>query len=137
MSTVLFVSLSVLVGCLSSHDGLLLLPKHLYLLLDPDKLVLLSLGFIFFCFIPILDIDLVEFGFVLVDLQQRRWVGVEVLVTSADLAGVCCGGGHVGLLRLSFCDVAKSWLFCSFGDGGEGLSEWLLEWGLVLIRGLR
>jgi hypothetical protein len=95
---VLSASLDVLGCCLSSHDGLLLLPKPLYLLLDADQLILLSLGFIFFCFIPILDFDLVEFGFVLVDSQWRRWIGVEVLFTSADLADVCYCGGHVGLL---------------------------------------
>jgi hypothetical protein len=110
--------------------------KPLYLLLDPNQLVLLSLGFIFFCFIPLLDFDLVEFDFILVDLQWRRWVGVEVLVTFTGLAGVCSGGGHVGLLWLSFWDVVEGWVFCSFGDGGEGLSGWLLEWGLVLDGGL-
>jgi hypothetical protein len=79
---VLSMSLSALGGYLSSHDGLLLLPKPLYLLLDPDQLILLSLGFIFFYFITILDLDLVEFSFILVDLRWQRWVGVEVLVTS-------------------------------------------------------
>jgi hypothetical protein len=74
---VLSVSLSTLGGCLSSHDGLLLLLKPLYLLLDPDQLALLSLGFIIFCFIPILDFDLVEFGFIMIDLWWRRWVGVR------------------------------------------------------------
>jgi hypothetical protein len=101
------VSLGALGGCLSSHDGLLLLLKPLYLLLDPDQLILLSLGFIFFYFVPILDYDFVDFGFILVDLRRWRWVGVEMLVTSADLASACCGGGHVGLLRLSFWNVAK------------------------------
>jgi hypothetical protein len=69
---VLSVSLSALGGCLFSHDGHLLLPKLLYILLDPDQLILLNLNLssIFFYFIPILDFDLVEFGFILVDLQQ-------------------------------------------------------------------
>jgi hypothetical protein len=123
-------------GCLSSHDGLLLLPNSLYLLLDPGQLILLSLDFIFFCFVPILDLDLVEFSFILVDLRRQRWVGVEVLVTSAGLAGACCSGGHVGLLRFSFWNVAEGWVLCSFSDGREGLSGWLLELGLVLVGGL-
>jgi hypothetical protein len=71
---VLSVSLSALGGCLFSHDGHLLLPKLLYILLDPDQLILLNLNLnlssIFFYFIPILDFDLVEFGFILVDLQR-------------------------------------------------------------------
>jgi hypothetical protein len=66
---VLSASLDALGGCLSSHDGLLLLSKLLYLLLDPDQIILLSLDFIFFYFVPILDFDLVEFGFILVDLR--------------------------------------------------------------------
>jgi hypothetical protein len=52
-----------------------------------------------------------------------------VLVTSTGLAGVCYGG-------LNFWDVAEGWVFCGFGDGGEGLSGWLLECGLVFVRGL-
>jgi hypothetical protein len=124
---VLSMSLGALCGCLSSHDGLLLRPKPLYLPLDPDQLVLLYLGFIFFYFIPILDIDLVEFGFILVDLQWQRWVCVEVLVSFASLAGACCGGGHVGLLRLSFYNIVDGWVLYNFGDGGDGLSGWLLE----------
>jgi hypothetical protein len=48
---VLSLSLGTLDDCLSSHDGLLFLPKPLYHLLDPDKLILLSLGLIFFCFV--------------------------------------------------------------------------------------
>jgi hypothetical protein len=69
---VLSVSLSALGGCLFSHDGHLLLPKLLYILLDPDQLILLNLNLssIFFYFIPILDFNLVEFGFILVDLQR-------------------------------------------------------------------
>jgi hypothetical protein len=81
-------SLSALDGCLSSHDGFLVLSKPLYLLLDP-------------CVLPILDFDFVELSFALDDLQRWRWwrqVGVEVLVTSASLTGTCCGGGYVGLL---------------------------------------
>jgi hypothetical protein len=66
---VLSMNLDMFGGCLSSHDGLLLLSKPLYLLLDTNQLVLLSLSFIFFCFIPILDFNLVEFGFILVDLR--------------------------------------------------------------------
>jgi hypothetical protein len=102
---VLPLSLGALDGCLSSHDGLLLLSKPLYLLLDPGEFIFLSLGFIFFCFIPILDFDLVELNFALVDLRQWRWwrrVGIEVLVSSAALIDTCCGGGYVGLLQLNF-----------------------------------
>jgi hypothetical protein len=95
---VLSLSLGVLSGFLSSHDGLLLLSKPLYFLLDPDQLILFSLGFIFFCFIQILDFNLVEFSFTLVDLQWWRWVGVDVLVTFTGLAGAYCGGRHVRLL---------------------------------------
>jgi hypothetical protein len=121
---------------LSSHDGLLLLSKPLYLPLDPNQLILLSLLYISFYFIPILDFNLVEFDFILIDLWRQRWVGVEVLVTSTELAGACYSGGHVGLLQLSFWNVAKGWVFCSFGDAVEGLSGWLLEWGSVLVGGL-
>jgi hypothetical protein len=59
-----------------------------------------------------------------------------VLVTSATLAGTCCGGGYVGLLQLNFWNVVESWVLGSFSDGGEGLSRWLLEWALVLVGGL-
>jgi hypothetical protein len=98
---VLPLSLSALDGCLSSHDGLLLLSKPLYLLLDPGKFIFLSLSFIFFCFIPILDFDLVELGFALDNLRWQRWrrrVGIEVLVTSAGLTGTYCGDRYVGFL---------------------------------------
>jgi hypothetical protein len=61
-------SFGALSGFLSSHDGLLLLSKPLYLLLDPDQLTLVGLDFLFFYFIPILDLDLVELNFALVDL---------------------------------------------------------------------
>jgi hypothetical protein len=90
----------VLGGYLFSHDGLLFLSKPLYLLLDPDQLALLSLGFIFFCFIPILDFYLVELSFAWVDLRWRwwRWVGIEVVVTSTALTSTYYGGGYVGLL---------------------------------------
>jgi hypothetical protein len=57
----------------------------------------------------------------------------EVMVTSTGSAGACCGGGRVGLLQLSFWNVVKGWVLCSFGDGGESLSGWLLEWGLVFV----
>jgi hypothetical protein len=99
--TIDVLSLSdVLDSCLSSHDGLLFLSKPLYLLLDPDQLALLSLGFIFFYFDPILDFDLVELSFTRVDLPWRWWrrVGIEMVVTSASLIGTCFGGGYVGLL---------------------------------------
>jgi hypothetical protein len=65
---VLPLSFGALSGFLSSHDGLLLLSKCLYFLLDPDQLILVDLGFLFFYFISILDFDLVELGFALVDL---------------------------------------------------------------------
>jgi hypothetical protein len=137
---VLSPSLGTLDGCLSSHDGLLFLSKPLYLLLDPDQLVLLSLGFIFFCFVPILDFDLVELSFTRVDLRWRWWwrqVGVEVVVTSAAWTSTYCGGGYVDLLQLYFWNVVEGWVLCSFSDGGEGLIGWLLEWKLVLVGGLR
>jgi hypothetical protein len=132
-------SLGALDGCLSSHDGLLLLLKPLYLLLDPGEFIFLSLSLSFFCFAPILDFDLVELSFALDDLRQWRWWrrdGTEVLVTSADFTSTYCGGGYVGLLQLNFWDVVKGWVLCSFSDGGEGLSGWLLECRLVLVRGL-
>jgi hypothetical protein len=92
-------SFGALSSFLSSHDGLLVLSKHLYFLLDPNQLTLVGLGFLFFCFVPILDFDLVELGIALVDLRRWwKWFGVEVLVASIALAGNCCGGGHVGLL---------------------------------------
>jgi hypothetical protein len=95
-------SFGALSSFLSSHDGLLLLSKPLYFLLDPDQLPLVGLGFLFFCFIPILNFDLVELDFALVDLRWWwKWVGVEVLVTSVTFTGNCCGGGHVGLLQLN------------------------------------
>jgi hypothetical protein len=124
---VLSLSLNTLSSFLSSHDGLLLLSKPLYFLLDPDQLVVLSLGFILFCIVPILDFNLVEFTFALADLWWWRWVGVDMLVTSASLDGACCGGGHVGLLQLNFWDIVEGRVVCSFGDGGEGLSGWLVE----------
>jgi hypothetical protein len=125
---VLSLSFDALSGFLSSHDGLLLLSKPLYFLLDPDQLTLVSLGFLFFYFIPILDIDLVELGFTLIDLRQWwRWVCVVVLDTSVTLVGICCGGGHIVLLQLNFWDVVEGQMLCSFSDGGEGLSGWLLE----------
>jgi hypothetical protein len=59
-----------------------------------------------------------------------------VLVTSVALAGKCYSGGHGGLLQLNFWDVVEGRMLYSFGNGGEGLSGWLLEWGLVLVGGL-
>jgi hypothetical protein len=76
---VLSLSVDALGSYLSSHDGLLLLPKPLYLLLDPNQLVLLSLGIIFFCFVPILEFDLIELSFTLVDLGGRGGGGGLVL----------------------------------------------------------
>jgi hypothetical protein len=58
-----------------------------------------------------------------------------VLVASVAMVGNCYGGGYIGLLQLNFWDVVKDRMLCSFGDGGEGLSGWLLEWGLVLVKG--
>jgi hypothetical protein len=55
-------SLDTLGGCLSSHDGHLFLLTPLYFLLDPDHLVVLNRGLIFFCFVPVFDLDLVELG---------------------------------------------------------------------------
>jgi hypothetical protein len=134
---VLPLSFSTLSDFLSSHDGLLLLSKPLYFLLDPDQLILVDLGFLFFCFVPILDLDLVELGFALVDLRRRwKWVGIEVLVTSVALVGNYCGGGHIGMLQLNFWDVVEGQMLCSFSDDWEGLSGWLLECGLVLVGGL-
>jgi hypothetical protein len=123
-------------GFLSSHDGLLFLSQFLYFLLDPDQLTLVSFGFLFFCFVPILDFNLVELGFALVDLQWWwKRVGVEVLVAFVALTGNCYGGGHGGLLQLNFWNVVDGRL-CDFSDGGKGLSGWLLKWGLVLVGSL-
>jgi hypothetical protein len=41
--------------------------KHLYFLLDLGPLTLVDLGFLFFCFVQILDLDLAELSFTLVD----------------------------------------------------------------------
>jgi hypothetical protein len=100
---VLSLSFGALSGFLASHDGLLFLSQPLYFLLDPDQLTHASFGFLFFCFVPILDFNLVELSFTLVDL--RWWwkrVGVDVLVTFVALTSHCCGGGHGGLLQLNF-----------------------------------
>jgi hypothetical protein len=67
---VLSPSFGALSGFLSSHDGLLLLLKSLYFLLDPDQLTLIGFDFLFFWFIPILDFNLIELGFALVDLRR-------------------------------------------------------------------
>jgi hypothetical protein len=123
---VMSLSFGALSGFLSSHDGLLFLSQPPYFLLDPDQLTLVSFCFLFFCSVPIVDFNLVELGFTLVDL--RWWwkrVGVEVLVTFIALTGHCCGCGHGGLLQLNFWDVVEGRL-CGFGDGGEDLSVWLL-----------
>jgi hypothetical protein len=70
----------------SSHDGLLFLPKPLYLLLDPDQFIILHRGIVFFCFVLVLDTDLVELSITLDDLRRRRHPrGRLVLVTSASL----------------------------------------------------
>jgi hypothetical protein len=121
---VLSPSLGALGGCLSSHDGLLFLSKPLYLLPDPDQLSLLTLSFLFFSFVPIMDFDFVELSFTHVELQQRWWrrVGVEVVVTSATLIGTYCSGGYVGLLQLNFWNAVEGWVSYSFSDGGEHLS---------------
>jgi hypothetical protein len=88
----------------------LFLSEHVYLLLDPDQLMLLSFGFIFFCFVPILDFDLIGLNFTLIGLWWQRWlwmVGIEVLIASTGLggagastilAGSCCDGEYVDLL---------------------------------------
>jgi hypothetical protein len=87
-------------------------------------------------FIPILDLNLVELGFTLVELLWWwKRVGVEVLVAFVALTGNCCDGGHGGLLQLNFWDVVEGQL-CGFIDGREGFSGWLLEWGLVLVGSL-
>jgi hypothetical protein len=65
---VLSLSLGALDGCLSSDDGLFLLSKPLCLLLDPSEFIFPSLSFIFFCFVPILDFDLVDLNFTLIHL---------------------------------------------------------------------
>jgi hypothetical protein len=88
----------------------LFLSEIVYLLLDSDRLILLGFSFIFFCFVPILDFNLVGLSFALVGMRWQRWwwgVCVEVLIASADLggagssailAGSCCSGGYVELL---------------------------------------
>jgi hypothetical protein len=121
---------------LSSHDGFLFLSQFLHFLLNPGQLTLISFSFFFFYFIPILGFNLVELGFTLVDLRRWwKWVGVEVLVAFIALTGDCCGGGYGGMMQLNLCDVIEGQL-CSFSDGVEGLSGWLLEWGLVLVETL-
>jgi hypothetical protein len=86
-------SFGALSGVLSSHDVFLLLSLPLYFLLDHNQLTLGSFDF-FFCFVPILNFNLVELGFALVDLRWWwKWVGVEVLVTFIALTGDCCDGG--------------------------------------------
>jgi hypothetical protein len=83
-----------------------------------------------------LDFNLVELSFALVDLRRWwKWAGIEVLLAFVALTGKCYGGGHGGLLQLNFWDVVECRL-CGFSDGGEGLSGWLLEWGLVLVESL-
>jgi hypothetical protein len=68
---VLPLSFAVLGGHLSSHDGLLFLPKPFYFLLDPDQLVLLSCGIIFiYFFVLVLDLDLIKLGVALDNLQR-------------------------------------------------------------------
>jgi hypothetical protein len=62
-------------GFLSSYDGLLLLSNAFYFLLDPHQFTLVDLGFLFFCFAPILDFDLVELSFALVDFAMVAEVG--------------------------------------------------------------
>jgi hypothetical protein len=62
--------------------------------------------------------------------------GLDGASTSATLSSVCYDGGHVGLLQLNFWDVVEGRLLCSLGDGGEGFSGWLVEWGLILVRAL-
>jgi hypothetical protein len=79
---------------------------------------------------------LVELSFALVDLRRWwKWVGVEVLVAFVALTGHYYGSRHGGLLQLNFWDVVEGRL-CGFGDGGEDLSGWLLEWGLRLVRSI-
>jgi hypothetical protein len=89
--------------------------KPLYLLLDLDQLALLTLSFIFFCFVPILDFDLIKLSFARVDLRWRWWrrIGVEVVVISSALTGTCCGGGYVNLLQLNFWNVVEDWILYS------------------------
>jgi hypothetical protein len=58
-----------------------------------------------------------------------------VLVTFIALTGDCYSGGYGAQLQLNFWDVVKGQLY-DFGDDGEGLSGWLLEWGLVLVGSL-
>jgi hypothetical protein len=57
-------------GCLSSHEQLLFLLKLVYLLLDPDQLVLFCFSFICFWFVPILDLDLIKLS---IALGALRW----------------------------------------------------------------
>jgi hypothetical protein len=93
---------------LPSHDRFLFLPEPLYLLLNPDRL-LLCRGFVFFSFlIPILHLDLIQLSFGLGDLYWQRFprgrlvwstsIGLGGASSSAVLAEACCGGGHADLL---------------------------------------
>jgi hypothetical protein len=57
----LSISFDALSNYLPSHDGFLFLLEPLYFLLDPDQLLLLYCGFIFFSFlIPVLHLDLIK-----------------------------------------------------------------------------
>jgi hypothetical protein len=60
-------------------------------------------------------------------------VGLGGAGTSAILAGSCCGR-HVGWLWFDLWNGVKRWVLCTFSNGGEGLSGWVM--GLVLIGGL-
>jgi hypothetical protein len=66
---VLSVRFGVLSNCLPSHDGYLFLSEPLYFLLDPNQLLLLYYGFIFFSFLVlVLHLDLIKLGVALNDL---------------------------------------------------------------------
>jgi hypothetical protein len=104
---VLSLRFGALSGLLSSRDGFLFLSQPHYFLLDTDQLTLVSFNF-FFCFIPILNFNVVELGFALVDLRWWwKWVGFDVLVTFVTLTGDFCSGGYGGLLQLNLWDVVE------------------------------
>jgi hypothetical protein len=53
--------------------------------------------------------------------------------SSVILAGACYSG-HVEWLWLGLWENVAGWVFCTLGDGGQGLSGWVV--GLVLVGGL-
>jgi hypothetical protein len=64
---------------------------------------------------------------------RGTFVGLGGAGRSAILAGACCDR-HVGRLWLDLWDGVEGWVLYTLGDGGVGLSGWVMS--LVLIKGL-